>query len=322
MSGAGRAGGIRAFCALARMAALESLRSPAFLLVACVGVCGIALLPVVMNFTLGDGARMVADAGLSLLLVCGMALGILGALETVGDGLGQGRAAALLSKPVGRGQWLAAQAAGVGGALALYGAAAVPALLASVRSAMAPNGTDWGISGALLAAAVVALALAGAWNHRTRRPFSSAAFLWLAPAVAAALAVAAAGAADVRAAVQSVWPLAGIAWLAWLPALVAAALAAAFATRLSPVAAALCAGGLLSAGLMADWLLGARLDRLWAQGLYALLPNLQAFWLADAWAEGLAVPGAYLLAATLHAACYAGFALALGAWGLRSRDVG
>ena len=63
-----------AFVALARVAALETCRQPLFLLLSLGVSLGILLFPLVLNYTLGDSARIVRDSAFSLFLVGGVAL--------------------------------------------------------------------------------------------------------------------------------------------------------------------------------------------------------------------------------------------------------
>ena len=62
------------FLAIARLAALEAIRRPVFLLVALSCLAGIVLLPLVLNYTLGDSARIIRDSALALTFVGGLLL--------------------------------------------------------------------------------------------------------------------------------------------------------------------------------------------------------------------------------------------------------
>jgi hypothetical protein len=89
-----------------------------------------------------------------------------------------------------------------------------------------------------------------------------------------------------------------------------------------------CAAAFL-AGLVSEYFLGARVAGL-ADGplalvlrpLYVALPNLQAFWMADALTQGATISVRYLLTASLYAAAMIGALVSLAVLLFQRRDVG
>ena len=69
--------------------------------------------------------------------------------------------------------------AGIATALFLYSLAALAATLLAVRAGASDLHLDWTAALPALLALLLAPACAGAWNNRTRRPFTSAAFFLL-----------------------------------------------------------------------------------------------------------------------------------------------
>ena len=63
------------FLAIARLTALEAIRRPVFLLIALSSVAGIVLLPLLLNYTLGDSARIIRDSALAVAGVLDPAVG-------------------------------------------------------------------------------------------------------------------------------------------------------------------------------------------------------------------------------------------------------
>ena len=179
------------FHALARHAALEAVRRPVFLLVSLSVLAGIVLLPLLLNYTLGDSARIIRDSALALYFTGGLLLAASAAGESLARELRRGTAAAILAKPVPRPLFFLAKAAGSAGALLLYALAAAAATLLAVRAGASDLRLDWAAQGPALAALLLAPALAAAWNHRTRRPFTSAAFFLLLAFLLLAVAIAA-----------------------------------------------------------------------------------------------------------------------------------
>jgi hypothetical protein len=305
------------FLAIARLTAIEAIRRPVFLLVALSSIAGIVLMPLVLNYTLGDSARIIRDSALALYFMGGLLLAAYAAGETLARELRRGTAAAILAKPVSRTVFFLAKAAGIGAALFLFSIAALAATLLAVRAGASELRLDWAAALPALLALLLAPALAGAWNHRTRRPFTSAAFFLL----LAFLCLAIAGAAFFKTPLDHLsfphnfsWSLLYVGLLLYFCLVMVAALAAALATRLQVTPVLLLTAGLFLFGLMGDYFLGPRLDSsLAARAAYALLPNVQAFWLLDALDASQPIPPAYLALAAAYAAAWSAALLALGA---------
>ena len=305
------------FLAIARLAALEAIRRPVFLLVSLSVLAGIVLMPLLLNYTLGDSARIIRDSDLALAFVGGLLLAALSAGETLSRELLRGTAAILLAKPVPRPLFFLAKAAGIAAALALFSLAALAATLLSVRAGASDLHLDWAAALPALLALLLAPALAGAWNHRTRRPFASAAFLLLLLLLLLALALSATFPTPLDHLSfphNFSWSILSVGLLLYLCLAMVVALASALATRLPVTPVLLLCASLFLAGLMADYLLGPHLDSsLPARALYALLPNVQAFWLLDALDAATPIPPSYLALAAAYAAAWSAAALALGA---------
>ena len=313
------------FSAIARLAALEAIRRPVFLLVSLSCVAGIALMPLLLNYTLGDSARIIRDSALALYFVGGLLLAATAASETLARELRRGTAATVLAKPVPRAVFFLAKAAGIAAALALFSLAALAATLLAVRAGASELRLDWTAEAPALLALLLAPALAGAWNHRTRRPFASAAFFLL----LAFLLLAILAAAGFRTPIDRLafplnfsWSLLRVGLLLYFCLAMVVALAAALATRLQATPVLLLSSGFFLFGLMGDSFLGPRLaSSLAARAAYALLPNVQAFWLLDALDAATPIPPAYLALAAAYAAAWSAACLALGAASFQKLEI-
>ena len=313
------------FRAIARLAAIEAIRRPVFLLVSLTVLGGIVALPLLLNYTLGDSARMVRDSALALYFMGGLLLAAHAAGEALARELRRGTAAAVLAKPVARSTFFLAKTAGVGAALGLYSLAAGAATLLAARAGADDLRLDWAAEGPALLAVVLAPAFAGAWNHRTGRPFASAAFFLLLAFLLAALAVAACFPTPLdhlAFPANFAWPLLAIGLLLYFCLGMATALAGALATRLPVMPVLLVCAGLFLFGLMSDYFLGPHLaDSVAARAAYAVLPNVQAFWLLDALDGAAHVPAAYLAGAAAYAAAWSAAVLALGCASFRRLEI-
>ena len=305
------------FLAIARLTAIEAIRRPVFWLVALSAIAGIVLMPLLLNYTLGDSARIIRDSALALYFVGGLLLAAYAAGETLARELRRGTAAAILAKPVARPVFFLAKAGGIAAALFLYSVAALAATLLSVRAGASELRLDWAAAGPALLALLLAPALAGAWNHRTRRPFTSAAFFLLLAFLLLAVAIAAFFQTPLDRLVfpdNFSWPILRVGLLLYFCLGMVVALATALATRLQVTPVLLLTAGLFLFGLMGDYFLGPHLaGSLAARAAYALLPNVQAFWLLDALDAAAPIPPAYLVGAAAYAAAWSAACLALGA---------
>ena len=84
----------------------------------------------------------------------------------------------------------------------------------------------------------------------------------------------------------------------------------------------LAVGAAFGLGVVADSFLAPRLaDSPLARAAYALLPNVQAFWLVDALDSAALIPASYFAAAAAYAVAWSAAALALGAASFRTLEI-
>ena len=313
------------FLAIARLTALEAIRRPVFLLVSLSCLAGIVLMPLLLNYTLGDSARIIRDSALALYFTGGLLLVAVSAGETLARELRRGTAATVLAKPVSRSLFFLAKAAGIAAAIFLFSLAAWAATLLAIRAGASDLHLDWTAALPALLAVLLAPALAGAWNRRTRRPFTSAAFFLL----LAFLFLAGVVSACFRTPLDRLafpanfaWPVLRVGLLLFFCLGMAAALAAALAIRLQVAPVLLVCAGFFLLGLMSDYLLGPHLGTSCAaRAAYAVLPNVQAFWLTDSLDAAQTIPGSYLLCAAAYAAAWSTAALVFGLASFRQLEI-
>lgn len=127
-----------------------------------------------------------------------------------------------------------------------------------------------------------------------------------------------------------------------LGVLVLAAIALAASTRLGQVLTLSVTVGVLLLGLLSDWLFarkiaelarlavaspaqfgfGARVESLFVNVAYSVVPNFQVFWLADAVNQDRTIPAAYLMQTLPYGLCLIAAALALAIALFQRREVG
>ncbi len=318
---------MRQFITIATNAFMELIRQPVFLLLMTTSAVFAVFLASIPYFGFGDDPKLVKESALAVMLLAGLLGAVLCASNSVAREIRSGTALAVLSKPVGRATFLLAKYAGVAAALTVLSYVnLVAALLASRMGYDAYGSTDWLALGIFCGALALAYALGAGSNFFLRRPFVSDAAFSLVAMVTLAFVVInffskegrlQAFAADVD------WRMAPAGLLVLFAVWILAALALLCSTRLELISTLAVCSAFFLLGLMSDFLFGQRAEHgsLWASALYALLPNWQLLWVADALETGRKVPWTYLGTALAYVAAYVGAALAVALFLFEDREL-
>src|SRR5208337_4532862 len=141
-------------------------------------------------FAFGDEPKLVKNSTLAVMLLAGLLGAVLSASASLARELRTGTALAVLSKPVGRAQFLLAKYFGLAAALALLTYVnLVASLLASRMAFDAYGSTDMFALGIFALAVVAAYLIGGFSNFFLRRPFVSDAVFCLTGMVSVAFIV-------------------------------------------------------------------------------------------------------------------------------------
>jgi len=298
---------------------MELVRQPVFLLLLTGSVLFEIFLAVPYYFAFGDEIKLVKTSALAVMLLTGLFGAVLSASASLAREIRSGTALVVLSKPVGRVQFLLAKFAGLAGALAVLAYVnLVGVILAGWLAFDAYGSTDVQAIGIFALAIALAYLLAGFSNFFLRRPFVSDAVL----AVVIMATLAAFVILQFTEQRQSVGVGAAVDWslvpagiLILFALWVLAALALACSTRLDTIPTLAVCSAVFLLGLMSDYFFGrpAGEGKWWASLLYTVVPNWQIFWLADALEAGKSTfHWAYVGKAFAYVVGYAGAALAVG----------
>jgi ABC-type transport system involved in multi-copper enzyme maturation permease subunit len=310
---------MRQFRNLAVNAFMELVRQPIFLLLLTGSVLFEIFLAVPYYFAFGDEMKLVKTSALAVMLLTGLFGAVLSASASLAREIRSGTALAVLSKPVGRAQFLLAKFAGLAAALSLLAYVnLIGVMLASWMAFDAYGSTNVLAIGIFAGGIALAYLLAGFSNYFLRRPFvSDAVFLLAVMATIAAFVI-----FQFTRQMQSLGAMASVDWrlvpagiLILFALWILAAVALACSTRLDMIATLAVCTAVFLVGLMSDYLFGlpAAKGSWWASTLYSLVPNWQLFWLADALETGRnTFQWAYVGKAFGYVVFYAGAALAVG----------
>jgi ABC-type transport system involved in multi-copper enzyme maturation permease subunit len=319
---------MRQFYTIATNAFMELVRQPVFLLLMTGSVLFEIFLAVPYYFAFGDEPKLVENSALAVMLLAGLFGAVLSASASLAREIRMGTALAVLSKPVGRAQFLLAKFAGLAVALTVLTYVNMVGVLLASRMAFDAYGkTDLPAIGIFAAGIAVAYALAGFGNFFLRRPFvSDAVFAMVIITTFAVFII-----FQFTKQQEGLYTTAHVDWrlipagiLILFALWILAAVALACSTRLDAIPTLAICSGIFLLGLMSDYFFGRRAEagKWWASTLYSIIPNWQLFWFADALDMGKnTFQWAYVGKAFAYMICYAGAALAAGAALFEEREL-
>lgn len=292
---------------------MELIRQPIFLLLTTSSSLFIVFLASIPYFGFGDDPKLVKDSALAVMLLAGLLGAVLSASNSLAREIRTGTALAVLAKPVSRTQFLLAKYLGLISALAVLSFVnLIAVLLASRMGYDAYGSTDWLALGFFAGAVLLAYALGGFSNYFLRRPFVSDAVLCL--VITTVLAFLAINFFTQEGKLQAFgtgidWRMIPAGLLIVFALCILAALALLCSTRLELISTLAICSAFFLLGLMSDYFYDHVKQYWWASIPYALLPNWQLLWMADALEEGKTIPWSYLAQALGYMLAYVGASL-------------
>ncbi len=258
---------MRQFVTIAANAFMELVRQPVFLLLITSSAAFEVFLATPYYFAFGDEPKLVKNSTLAVMLLSGLFGAVLSASASLAREIRTGTALAVLSKPIGRAQFLLAKYLGLIAALTVMTYVnMVAALIASRMTFDVYSGTDLPALGIFCGAVLIAYAFAGFSNFFLRRPFAS-------DAVFALVAMVTIGAfitfqfttqkETIGVMGQVDWRLVPASVLVLLALWILAAVALACSTRLDMIPTLAVCSAVFLLGLMSDYLFGRHAVPVW-----------------------------------------------------------
>lgn len=337
--------------AIARNTFFESIRQPVLLVVLIAAGILVVLSNPFSAYTLEDDNRMFVDIGLSTIFVGGAVLAAFVATNVLTREIDNRTVLTVVSKPVTRPVFILGKYLGVAGAqLAVLLFLALLFMLVEIHGVRQTVTAPWHLPVILLGSGAILLgAGAGVWcNFFYGWVFSSTFVVLTTPLLALAYGLCLVLGPDFAPQPGGA-AFDGQLWLAvstlFIGELVLTAVALAASTRLGQVLTLVTTVGVFVLGLLSDWLLGRRIGRLDATILdlretgtaidpailaeywslktaYAIVPNFQVFWLADAITQEATIPFNYVGAAIPYGLALIVMALAMAVVLFQRREVG
>src|SRR5438034_2674606 len=277
---------MRQFVTIAANAFMELVRQPVFLLLMTTSAAFEIFLATPYYFAFGDEPKLVKNSTLAVMLLAGLFGAVLTASASLAREIRAGTVLAVLSKPVGRAQFLSAKYVGLMAALTLLTYVnCVAALLASRMAFDAYGSTDLFAVGTFALALTLGYALGGFSNYFLRRPFVSNAVFSLMLMVTIAFVVINFFTKELKPQAFATgvdWRLIPASVLILFALWILAALALACSTRFDMIPTLAICSAIFLLGIMSDYLFGRPAEKgsWWSSVLYTVTPNWQLFWLA------------------------------------------
>ncbi len=307
----------------------EVIRMPAYSIVLAIGLGLIALSPSFTMFSLSESTKLVKEMGLATVQLTGLLIAALAASASVSREIDSRTATTVLSKPVGRLEFILGKYVGLVLALAVAFLLLTVTVLLAGRHGTLDTVRDKYDAPVLvlgLTALVVALVIGFVGNYFLGWHFG-ATCVWAAvplfPLALFAICFVApdwsrhafGSRMDPQLIVGSILVLFAI--------MVVTAVALAASTRLKVVGTLVVCSAVLVVGLLSDYMFGAAAleGNVFARVGHALVANFQHFWVGDAVISATPVPISYVLRALAYAALYSFGALAFALFLFEDREL-
>ena len=311
------------FYHVARNAFRESLREPIFFLLLCTAVVLIGLFPTLSLFVFREQIKLVMDSSMATTMVFGLIAAVLCASHTVSREMRNGTVLLLMSKPVPRENFILAKIAGIIVALTVFVFICNAASLISLRIACDQFRLDFTTMYIYYGLLVSACVFGAVRNYILRRSFASSAVVGM-----LVLIVGFAVILNFIPSSSEIPPYSDVIpafFLIFFSVWIMGVITVTLSTRFDIVPNLTICSVLFFSGLISDFFFGKTAEESFFSAsavFYALIPNWQFFWLADALASKKHIPVEYLFWTGLYCVIYMSFCSYLAVILFRNKEIG
>lgn len=283
----------------------ESIREPVYFLMLLASMLLIGHYPWLTIFVFFEQLKLVVDSSMATTMLFGLAVSVLCASHTVSREMRNGTVLLLLSKPVARWSFVLGKIAGIAAASLLFTFICSCASVISVYIAVDQFRMEMHLYGAFLGIVAVSCVLGMVLNFLKGSSFAEYSTYALTVVVFAMLCYCYKFQPHPE---LSLRDLGKALFMLNIATVIMATLAVGAATRLDVVPTMCICSVLFFLGLMSSHLFlrpdASPVIKLICDFCYAVIPNWQFFWLADAIAVGRHIPGEYVINGCIYAAIY------------------
>ncbi|MDD5697596.1 MAG: hypothetical protein PHH77_03170 [Victivallaceae bacterium] len=310
------------FFHIAKNTFTESVREPIFFILLITALVLIGHFPSMTLFVFGDQIKLVVDSSMATVLLFGLFVAVMSSSHTVTREMHNGTVLLLMSKPVYRWTFILAKIAGIVFTVLVFVFLCNVGSIISLYIARDQFRLDMGAYYIYFAILIASCIFGTVMNFMYSRSFASCTTLavWIMLPVYCAVCL-----------VFKEHP--GILLRSYMYALVLlffsvstmAAITVVFATRLEMVANLTVCSMIFFLGLISSYLFlrdtGSAVLNSICRIFYAILPNWQFFWLADALATYQPIPASYLLWAGIYVILYVSLCTVWAVVVFQSREI-
>ena len=289
---------------------LEGVRQPVFAVILGGATALILVSPYITMFTLNNSPRLIKDMGLATIMLAGMLMAAFSASKVVSEEIENRTVLGVISKPVGRMEFILGKFLGVISGLLvgvyLLSLAFVLTVTGGALEADIEQELNLWVVLAVFGSMFMAVCYGVYSNFFNDRPFPSRALGAAVPLFTISFLVFVlvdprefpkGPFVDIRMVYACVMVLCSI--------LVLASVAVAISTRLSVVVNVSLCSGVFVLGLLSDYLFGRfESSVMAAKVLYRLIPNFQVFWMTELIAANVPLPLGHMVWSGVYAACH------------------
>ncbi len=283
----------------------ESVREPVFFLMLLCALMLIGHYPSAALFVFSEQLKLVVDSSMATCLIFGLIAAVLCAGHTVAREMRNGTVLLLLSKPVFRWSFILGKIIGIGAAVTIFAGLCNLATVASIYIATDQFRMDMGVYYGymgVLAGGCIAGMVANIWKSSSFSEISTYALIVLIPLYSFYCVMFKPGPTIKLEDLACALVLLNFAVIAM------STLAVVFATRLDIVPNLSVCCTIFFLGLVSSYLFQRQTDSELLNTLfafcYAVIPNWQYFWLADAVAVNRPIPVSYVIDCALYVMLY------------------
>lgn len=314
---------------IARNTFIETLRQPIYAVIIVSSLLLLLVSPSLTMYTLDEDIKMLRELGLSTLFISGLFIAIFASAGAITEEIESKTITTILSKPVSRPTFILGKFFGVTAAVLLAHYILTITMIMTIRHGVMLNATDthdWTVITAAGAAVGLSLFLTAFLNYVYDWVFTSTAMVFAGIFSTFAILF--------IALVDKNWQFnpaeSGItrfdiyaSILLFFAITVLIALAVMFSTRFNVVITLTACVAIFLLGLISSYVFGRLADQhLWAKIGYAIVPDMQAFWISDAIYEATQIPLAYIASTAIYAILYTAGILALAIAFFQKRQIG
>ena len=311
------------FYHVARNAFRESLREPIFFLLLCTAVVLIGLFPTLSLFVFREQIKLVMDSSMATTMVFGLIAAVLCASHTVSRELRNGTVLLLLSKPVPRENFILAKIAGITAALTVFVFICNASSLVSLRIACDQFRLDFATMYIYYGLLATACIFGAVRNYILRRSFASSAVAGMLVLITGFAVIL--NFIPISSEVPPYSDVIPAFFLIFFSVWIMGVITVTLSTRFDIVPNLTICSVLFFSGLISDYFFGKTAEESFFSAsavFYALIPNWQFFWLADALASKKHIPAEYLFWTGLYCVIYMSFCSYLAVILFRNKEIG